>query len=197
MINFKGDGFVNLEKEKLIESFNRLEDMIRGYSLPEWEELPDIELYMDQVITLISKYLDIYHKVSNVDKSVTPAMINNYVKLKTIPAPVKKRYSKIHLAYLLIVCTLKQTLDMSTIQKIVPVDLTEDEIKKVYTSFAENQKKAFEHVSASIKSLAEPILTDENSDESIGDVIMQVSASANFYKIMTEKITDMSSNEAK
>jgi len=188
---------VNLEKEKLIESFNRLEDMIRGYSLPEWEELPDIELYMDQVITLISKYLDIYHKVSNVDKSVTPAMINNYVKLKTIPAPVKKRYSKIHLAYLLIVCTLKQTLDMSTIQKIVPVDLTEDEIKKVYTSFAENQKKAFEHVSASIKSLAEPILTDENSDESIGDVIMQVSASANFYKIMTEKITDMSSNEAK
>ncbi len=50
---------MNLEKEKLIESFNRLEDMIRGYSLPEWEELPDIELYMDQVITLISKYLDI------------------------------------------------------------------------------------------------------------------------------------------
>lgn len=45
--------FMYLEKEKLIESFNRLDDMIRGYSLPEWDELPDIELYMDQVITLI------------------------------------------------------------------------------------------------------------------------------------------------
>ena len=107
-------------------------------------------------------------------------MINNYVKLKTIPAPVKKRYSKIHLAYLLIVCTLKQTLDMSTIQKIVPVGLTEDEIKRVYTSFARNQKKAFDYVSESIKSLAAPILGDGNTSEDIGDVIMQVSASANF-----------------
>lgn len=184
-----------LEKEKLIESFNRLDDMIRGYSLPEWDELPDIELYMDQVITLISKYLSLYHKVSNTEKSVTPSMINNYVKLKTIPAPVKKRYSKIHLAYLLIVCTLKQTLDMSTIQKIVPVGLTEDEIKRVYTSFARNQKKAFDYVSESIKSLAAPILGDGNTNEDIGDVIMQVSASANFYKIMTEKITDMSSED--
>ena len=42
--------FMYLEKEKLIESFNKLDDMIRGYSLPEWDELPDIELYMDQVI---------------------------------------------------------------------------------------------------------------------------------------------------
>ncbi|MBD9010303.1 MAG: DUF1836 domain-containing protein [Clostridiales bacterium] len=187
--------FMYLEKEKLIESFNRLDDMIRGYSLPEWDELPDIELYMDQVITLISKYLSLYHKVSNTEKSVTPSMINNYVKLKTIPAPVRKRYSKIHLAYLLIVCTLKQTLDMSTIQKIVPVGLTEDEIKRVYTSFARNQKKAFDYVSESIKSLAAPILGDGNTCEDIGDVIMQVSASANFYKIMTEKITDMSSED--
>ena len=72
-------------------------------------------------------------------------MINNYVKLKVVPAPVKKRYGKIHLAYLIIFCTLKQTLSLSTIQKIMPVDLSEEQVIEVYASFIENRQKAIEY----------------------------------------------------
>lgn len=182
---------MNTETNNLTESF--AEFALDGYSLPEWDELPDIDLYMDQVITLLSKYLDIFHKVSNAEKSVTPAMINNYVKLGTIPPPVKKRYSKIHLAYLIIVCTLKQTLDMSTIQKIVPVGLEECEVKELYTSFVKNQEKAFAYVLDSTQDLLNRLVANGNANGSLIDLIMQVSASANFYKIMTAKITDIQS----
>ena len=55
-------------------------DEMQSYRLPRWEELPDIELYMDQVITLIERYLSpLVGQYDN--KVITPAMINNYVKL--------------------------------------------------------------------------------------------------------------------
>ena len=112
-----------VEKDKLIATFNEFEETFKEYSLPKWNELPDIDLYMDQVITIISKYLGIYYETIGEEKIITPSMINNYVKLGTVPAPVKKKYSKVHLAYLLILCTLKQTLDMATIQRLIPINI--------------------------------------------------------------------------
>ena len=103
---------------------------------------------------------------------------------------VKKKYSKVHLAYLLIICTLKQTLEMSTIQRIIPVGLSEEEIRQTYNSFVKNQQKAFSYITQSIKSVADPILTLEGDNpDRINDLIMQVSASANLFKILTQKIT--------
>lgn len=58
--------------------------------LPQWEELPDIDLYMDQVLNLVDRYLSPIGV-----KPVTAAMINNYVKLNLIPKPIGKRYSRI------------------------------------------------------------------------------------------------------
>lgn len=63
---------------------------LQQYHLPRWEELPDIELYMDQVITLIERYLS--PLVGQTDsKVITSAMINNYVKLNIMPKPNKKQ----------------------------------------------------------------------------------------------------------
>lgn len=62
---------------------------IETATLPRWEELPDIELYMDQVISLVGKYLTpILPKQEQA--LLTKSMVNNYVKLELIPAPVKK-----------------------------------------------------------------------------------------------------------
>ena len=63
--------------------------------LPRWEDLPDIELYMDQVLTLISKYLSMFNEVSGAEKLITPSMINNYVKAKLVAAPINKKYPRI------------------------------------------------------------------------------------------------------
>ena len=86
-----------IEKDKFISSFTEIESALAGYSLPSWDVLPDIELYMDQVISLVTKYLEVYDNVMGLHKLVTPSMINNYVKLGIIPAPIKKKYSKLPL----------------------------------------------------------------------------------------------------
>ena len=174
----------------LVETVTKSAD----FSLPQWDELPDLELYMDQVITLISKYLNFFG-VSDGGKPVTSSMINNYVKLGTIPPPQKKRYSRIHLAYLLVVCTLKQTLDMSTIKRLIPVGIDENAVKQLYTSFVRNQNKAFALLSDTLKRMAKPVLTDEPSGETAADLVMQIAASANIFKLLTEKITAPADNE--
>ncbi len=187
---------MHIEKDKLITSFNEWEEQLTNHSLPSWDNLPDIELYMDQVISLIEKYLKIYIKVTNSDKLITRSMINNYVKLEIIPSPNKKKYSKIHLAYLLIICTLKQTLNMATIQKIIPVNMTDEEVMNTYNSFVINQHKAYLYVVENTKAVSAPILSyDGENNERINDLVMQVAASANIFKILTDKISDLSMNK--
>lgn len=179
-------------KERLTEIFSEGERLLKEYHLPTWDELPTIELYMDQVIILLSKYLGIFSVVSNDDKIITPTMINNYVKQKIIPAPVKKKYSKMHLAYLIIVCILKQTLSISTISTIIPPDLNEEEITAVYESFVKNQAKAFTYVTEQITAVAQPILSlTENNQDRMNDLVLQVAVSANIFKLLTGWIAGM------
>ncbi len=185
-----------IKKEKLISSFTEIENALTTYALPTWDMLPDLDLYMDQVISIVTKYMDVYDNVIGINKPVTPSMINNYVKLGIIPAPVRKKYSKVHLAYLLIVCTLKQTLDMSTIQRIIPVDLDEKSIRKTYDSFVKNQSTAFNYVFKQTRAVADPIFTLEGDNQDrMNDLIMQVSVSANIFKMLTETITHLPENE--
>ena len=97
--------------QNILESrYAELCEKLAEHKLPRWNALPDIELYMDQVVAVMEKQLSLYQENYAEDaRLITPSIINNYVKLKIIPAPVKKRYSREHLAYLIIICILKQT----------------------------------------------------------------------------------------
>lgn len=182
-----------LQKEKLEKTFSELKSNFASYSLPAWDELPDLPLYMDQVLAIMGKYLSIYYKAVGEGKAITSSMINNYVKLKIIPAPIKKKYTRSHLSYLLMICTLKQTLDMATIQKIIPSNLTDEEIQSVYTSFVNNQKKAFLYVTENLNAVAEPLIKNEgHKQERLNDLLLQVASSANIFKLLTENITKLS-----
>lgn len=181
-----------IKKEELISAFAEIEQGLTNYSLPSWDTLPDIDLYMDQVVSVVTKYLDVPSTTIGFTRHITSSMINNYVKLGIIPAPNKKKYSRVHLAYLLIVCTLKQTLDMSTIQQIIPVDLAEEDVRKTYDSFVKNQHTAFNYVFSQTRAVADPIFTlDGDNQDRMNDLIMQVSVSANLFKLLTEKITHL------
>jgi len=184
---------MHIETETLKNIFRETNEALTGYSLPTWEELPDMELYMDQVIFILEKQLELFHETFGAEKVITPSMINNYVKLGIIPAPVKKRYSRVHLAYLLIICTLKKTLDMATIRGIIPVDTELSEAARIYNSFVKNQNKAFLYVMENVKTVAEPIFEYEcDKPERMNDLIMQIASSANIFKILTEKIAKLS-----
>lgn len=161
------------------------------YSLPSWDELPAIDLYMDQVIELINGYINPPDHILGANAEITRPMINNYVKLKMMPAPEKKRYSKTHLAYIIIICTLKQTLNISTIQKILPTDIPQEEVIYLYDSFVKNQKSAYSFVSKQADSIAAPIVKKKEDNSSrIDDLIMQIASTANILKCITEKVMD-------
>lgn len=116
-------------------------DKLEKFDLPDWESLPQLDLYMDQVILLLTRYLspvDMYGE----EKAITASIINNYVRMKVMPPPVKKRYSRMHLAYLVMICTLKQSLSISCIQRMLPEDPSEEAVRTLYEDFVRQYRNA-------------------------------------------------------
>ncbi len=109
-------------------------DGLKNFDLPDWDSLPQLDLYMDQVILLLTRYLSPLEPYEE-EKPVTASIINNYVRMKVMPPPVKKRYSRVHLAYLVIICTLKQSLSISCIQRMLPAEPGEETVRAFYTDF--------------------------------------------------------------
>ena len=129
------------QKTWLKEKTQHWDRLLDGYQLPGWDEFPELPLYMDQVIYLMNQYLSPLDREEN-RQQVTPAMINNYVKLAIIPRPVKKRYDRVHLAFLIMVCLLKQTVSTAEIKKLIPVGFGEKEIKPLYEGFLDSFRGA-------------------------------------------------------
>ncbi len=112
---------------------------LEKFDLPDWESLPQLDLYMDQVILLLNRYLS---PIVGEEKYVTASIINNYVRMKVMPPPVKKRYARMHLAYLIIICTLKQSLSISCIQRMLPSGHSEEDARVLYTDFVRQYRAA-------------------------------------------------------
>ena len=95
------------------EACRRLE----AQKLPRWGQLPDLELYLDQVLELTARYLEVWPAFDR--KGLTASMVNNYVMMGALPKPVKKRYSRRHLAQLLVICVLKNSLPIASIRELM------------------------------------------------------------------------------
>ncbi len=151
--------------------------------LPRWEELPELELYMDQVIAFTEKHLQFFS--ADGTKVITPSIINNYVKLGIIPAPVRKRYSRTHLAYLIMVCTLKQILPIPTVQALISRKVQRFSVDTVYNNFCDQQESVFK------KALGEASMRFMDGGEYdfvLEDISLSMAISANAEKAVAEKI---------
>ncbi len=173
-----------LKRTELNEKVSNWCEQMLSYRIPRWDELPDIELYMDQVIALMEKYLGVFYDEEN--KTITPSIINNYVKLGLIPPPVKKRYSKVHLAYILIICILKQVMPIHTVIRIIERQVRQHSIEEVYNNFCEEQEKSL--LSVVKKAL---LLCDPANDTNIEDLILTSTITANSEKAISEKMADI------
>ena len=108
---------------------NEMQDIL-NMALPQWELLPDIGLYMDQVITLMDRTFSPALPKGEMTKS----MVNNYVKVGMIPRPVGKKYDREHLAMLLMICVFKQALSMESISRLLGF-LCERDVRTGYDQF--------------------------------------------------------------
>ena len=96
----------------IVESLNRIEHI-------KLDDIPNIDLYMDQVTTFMEKKLKNSARHPGEDKILTKTMINNYAKNNLLPPPVKKKYSKEHVLLLIFIYYYKGILTINDIQSLL------------------------------------------------------------------------------
>ena len=180
------------DKELVAGKLRRWEKYLNNYRLPEWESIPNIGLYMDQVISLLKGYLDYLPPELKEEQIITPASINNYVRKKILPEPCKKKYYRVHIAYLIIICSLKQSLSIPTLQKMIPVDLSEEDLRSFYISYSHRHSIASQYFVKQVKLVASGIL-DYNSDsdmstDSTEELITTSAVVCGFARLLSEKL---------
>lgn len=106
----------------LPDAFFRSEAAInmQRFKLPRYDDLPEIPLYREQVISYIE---GVFEPLSCCVEGpwITPSMVNNYVKAGLVPPPVKKLYGEDQLALLVAICIFKQVLSMSAIEHLFKI----------------------------------------------------------------------------
>ncbi|WP_418925650.1 DUF1836 domain-containing protein [Dysosmobacter sp.] len=178
------------DKDLVAHKLRRWDKFITDYHLPEWEAIPDFGLYMDQVIVLLEQYLSfIPSPVGTKEHFVTSSTINNYVRLKIMPAPVKRKYHRVHIAYLIMILTMKQSLSISDVQKVIPPDSSEEEVRAVYENYSEKFRRLALFFNQQVQSGAEGIHTPgQSSDNAVELLVIESALIAGFSKILAEKL---------
>lgn len=107
---------MTIDLEDLLNSI--LASLDRISHIPS-KDIPNIDLYMDQVTTFMDKRLRSTTRNPKEDKILTKTMINNYAKNDLLPPPVKKKYTKDHMIMLIFIYYFKGILSISDIQAIL------------------------------------------------------------------------------
>lgn len=107
---------MTIDNDDLLNSIRASLDRVK-YISPE--EIPNIDLYMDQVTTFMDSRLQSSARYPGEDKILTKTMINNYAKNNLLPPPVKKKYSKEHVLLLIFIYYYKGILSISDIQTLL------------------------------------------------------------------------------
>lgn len=192
-----GVNILSYDKELISKKLIKWKNYINDYSLPDWDELPTIDLYIDQVIALLTQYLDFLVAYSDDGKVLTTSAINNYVRMKIMPAPVKKKYSRVHMAYLIMICSLKQSLSIANIGKIIPMGLEESDVKELYNSYVKHMQRAAVDFAELADSFAGAIYSSDASDKrAVENFTCEMAAISTVSKILTEKVLALKQEES-
>lgn len=114
-------------------------ERVRGFKLAQWEELPDLGLYMDQVITFLERQ---YRPLFGGEKRIiTPAMINNYVKSGLVSRPVQKKYDREQIAQLSMLCALKKAIALDDMRLLMQVQ-DGGSVETTYRAFCAEEERA-------------------------------------------------------
>ena len=189
--------------------------ILSGFTVTDVEEIPKIDLYMDQVLTFLTERLRRTARKSDADKLLTKTMVNNYVKNKVMIPPVKQKYGRDHILLLMVIYYMKSFLSIDDIRRIVgPVSekyarpttksAEQHSGKKHRYSMSDVYTEIFRYVSGGVERFpaeVEKILKE--SDQAFTEapeedremlrrfnVICQLSADIYLRKLLIEKLLD-------
>ena len=152
---FKNEGICGMDKQ-MMESMREIIENLRKMNYIKPGEVPNIDLYMDQVTTFMDKHLESSKRFSE-DKLLTKTMINNYTKNDLLPSPDKKKYTKDHLYILIFIFYLKSILSITDIRSIIkPLtekffdDKGEIGLEQIYEEIYEQEAKQAKQITKEI-----------------------------------------------
>lgn len=175
----------------LPEQFNEWLDYLNRQELLSWERLPDIGLYMDQVLTLMDRQLSMYKREGE-GKLLTQPMINNYTKDGLLPRATDKKYAQGHLALLSVLCSLKPVLSMSDVSVLLKNVRTGMDERTLYEYFMMTQKQAIEETTAALIPMVEEMKDTESEEMKgrIAQIALQMAIEARVSILMAQQIID-------
>ena len=145
----------------------------------KWEEIPDIDLYMDQVLS----YMMRQHEGLELYENMTSAMINNYMKKDLLPRARGKKYNREHIAYLTAICLLKQVLSVTDTGELLSSQIQqrqEEEIRSFYTKYTEMMDMEFKQVSENLPETADK--------ETLSDAALRLAISSYAQKLACQQL---------
>ena len=89
-------------------------ETVGNLHLPRYHEIPDVGLYLDQVVKYIGQCLNMFGEVS-----ITASMISNYVKKGLVDNPVKKQYDRQRIAYLFCIVVAKNVISLDNLALLI------------------------------------------------------------------------------
>ena len=181
------------DKALIAGKLRRWEKYLDSYRLPMWDDIPDFGLYMEQVISLLKDYLDYMPPELKEAQFITPAAINNYVRKHIMPEPVKKKYYRTHIAYLSMICSLKQSISIPVLQTMLPVEMSEADLEETYNAYASRHHQVATYFNEQIRIAAGSILDHDDDHSSLTardteDLIWFSAILAGFSRILAEKL---------
>ncbi len=157
------------------------------------EEIPDIDLYLDQVITYLEKRLEFFQRDSRTPL-ITGTMVNNYSKAGLTRPANRKRYDRAHVMALNIICQLKRMLSIQDMSKMSGAMEQPDRLRPVYQLFLDTQQQQF----SDMPQLAEELIrrtedvgvTDGEQEQALAAMVLQLSAQAQRDILLAERLID-------
>ena len=132
------------------------EDFVSTFSYPTWEQLPELDLYLDQVLLYVNKTCA--PVLSSSDKGLTAAMINNYVKHGYVEKPDKKKYKRQQVARLIAITTLKTVFSIQEIAATLNLLQSQANSADLYNSFVDFLHEEKEPLAPIIESACRTVL---------------------------------------
>jgi len=154
---------------------------ISKFHIPLWSELPNIDLYMDQVLSYIEEYLSSCIPNDSDDKIITKTMVNNYVKQDILESPINKKYNKLNIAKLFVICILKQVYSIGEIKNLINYALEKTNPETAYNNFCFVLEEALK---SSFNKTAFPHKKDLTEEQYLLKNVVQAIANKLFVQMM-------------
>lgn len=107
---------------------------LKELKLPRYKDLPDFGIYSEQLVEIVNKALE---AMFDKDNKLTKSMVNNYVKHKIMPSPIKKRYFRNHIVYCIVITVFKNNLSIAEIDGGILHELKKSSVEESYNYFCD------------------------------------------------------------